>query len=140
MTTTKWKLKHLEKHQKRLKRKVEEAFHIVKRELVQMLNDDNTKVNALTMYLAQCTETDDVITFIQFLKEAIQTANKCKDDPESKVAKFICSYILFRLHLLSHFTLKWTNVEIKCNKCKNINKINFLYTNKICNFCGNIIL
>jgi len=140
MITTKFKLNYLKKNKERFRNKVNLAFYQVKRELVELLNSHKGNVDVLTAYLAQCTETDDVITFIKLIQDAINTAKECKDDPDAKRAIFICSYILLRLNLLSHFTLHWTNVVIKCDKCGQINKVNFIYTDKLCKACGNIII
>lgn len=138
--TTQFKLKWLEKRKDRLKHKVELAFMQTRKELVDFLNSYNGKIDTLIKYLASCVDTDDVFTFIHFMEEAIDIAKQYKNDPDAKKAISICSSIILRIHLLSNFTIPWTNVKVKCKKCKKILDINFLYTDKICPICGSIIL
>lgn len=134
------KAKWLSKHKLQLRQKVDTAFAKTKRELIDYINAQKTEPDYFIKYLAQCLATDDVITFIKIMKGIIAETEKCKGDPSAKKARVFCNYIIFRIHWLSQFTLKWTNIKIMCNKCKHIQEVNFLYTDKICPVCGNIIL
>lgn len=140
MTTTNFKLRWLEKRKDKLRNKVYLAFVQTKKELIHFLNNYEGEVDALIKYLASCVDTDDVMTFIHFMEEAIKTAKQCEGDPTAKVAEHICSWIIFRINLLSMFTIPWTNISVKCKKCKNVSHLNFLYTDKVCPICGSIIL
>lgn len=137
--TTKLKINWLTKRKQKLRAKVDKAFAIVKRELVEYLRSID-KPDILQKYIAQSLQTDDVITFIQLMMDVVNQAKQCKGDPLAKVAIKLCNYVIFRIHYLSNFTLIWTTVKVKCSKCKHVNVTNFLYTNKLCEACGNIIL
>ena len=137
---TSLKAKWLAKHKLQLRRKVDTAFAKVKRELIDYINAQQTEPDYFIKYLAQCLATDDVLTFINILHGIIAEADKCKGDPAASKAKVLCKYIIFRIHWLSNFTLLWTNIELVCNKCCQRLEVNFLYTSKICPYCGNIIL
>lgn len=125
---------------KRLKNKVERAFFTAKRELVYALNHSVGEPNALMKYLAQCVDTDDVMTFIQYMDGAIKTAEECDNDPEAIRAIQVCKRIKFRIDWLSNFTLWWTTLTVRCPKCHYSYKTNFLYTDKICPVCGTIVI
>lgn len=134
------KTKWLSKRQTKLKQKVDTAFAKVKRELIDYIKSKTEEPDYFIKYLAQCLATDDVLTFINILHGIIAEADKCKGDPAASKAKVLCKYIIFRIHWLSNFTLLWTNIELVCNKCHQRLEVNFLYTSKICPYCGNIIL
>lgn len=140
MATTKLKLWWLRKRKNKYRIKAQNAFATVKKELIAFLNDYKGPIDALVKYLAKTTETQDLPTFNELIKNVIKEAKQCKGDPDAKRAIIICKYILFRLHYLSNFVLKWTNVQVKCKNCKRIVRTNFLYTDKICPYCGEIIL
>jgi hypothetical protein len=140
MPTTKLKLKWLNKRKQKYLNTINLAFIQVKQDIVSFLNGYKGEIDALIKYLAKCVETDDVQTFIALMKEIIEEAKKCKGDPAARKAFLICSYILLRLNVLSKFTLKWTTVKLGCDKCGRLSETNFLYTNKLCPYCGNIIL
>ena len=138
--TTKFKLRWLERRKDKLKNKVYLAFIQVKKELMQFLNSYPGQPDILIKYLASTVHTDDVMSFIKMIQGVIDTAKDCEQDELTKRSIIISKYILFRLHLLSHFTLFWTNVKVRCSHCKYIISTNFLYTDKICPYCGSIIL
>lgn len=140
MTTTKFKLNWLNKRKTILRNKVHNAFMQTKKELVDFLNSYEGEIDVLIKYLASCVDTDDVMTFIRLLEDAINIAKKCKSDPNAPKAIALCKSIIFRIHILSSFTLYWTNVTVKCHKCGYNAKVNFLYTDKLCPVCGAIIL
>lgn len=140
MTTTKLKLKWIDKHRAQYLQTVTDAFHTVKRELIQFLNDYDGHIDILIKYLANCVGTEDVMTFIGLMQGILKDAKDCKGDASARKATLICKYILFRLYWLSKFTIQWTNVTVKCKKCKRVVKTNYLYTNKVCDYCGSIIL
>lgn len=140
MTTTKLKLKWLYKRKQKLKNKVEHAFAVVRRELIDLIKSVDDKPTPFIKYLATFIGTSDVISFIKIMQGVIEDAKKCEDDPEAKHAIFLCRYSLFRLYYLSGFTLQWTNVSVECSHCHRIVKTNFLYTNNVCDYCGHIIL
>ena len=96
--------------------------------------------DVLIKYLARCTETDNAETFITMIKGVIAEAKKCAKDEQALKACALCGYICHRFHWLSRYTYKWTNVNIVCKKCGRIHRHNFLYTNKLCPYCGNIVL
>lgn len=140
MTTTEMKLKHLTKHKARLTNKANTAFAVLKRELVDFIKSIEKEPDTLLKYLAMCTQTDSVISFMKMMDGAIEDAKKCKGDPDARKAVLVCSYIKLRYHMLSNFILPWTTVKVKCSKCRRIVETNFLYSDKICPYCGNIIL
>ena len=139
LPTPKLKLKWLAKNKSRYINKVNNAFRRVRGELIQFLNDYNGEIDVLIKYLAKCTETDDVMTFIGLLETVVKEAKENPKEPEARRARIICSYIIFRIHWLSNFTIQWTNVKVGCNKCHRIVRANFLFTDKLCPYCGSII-
>lgn len=138
--TTKVKLRWLENRKLKFKQKVDGAYAQVKREIVDYLRSIKTEPDAFQKYLAQAVTTDDVLTFIAILEGIIKDSKECKDDPLAKVARTTCRYIIFRINYLSGYTLRWTMVKVQCPKCGHVNVTNFLYTDKLCEACGNIIL
>lgn len=137
--TTKLKINWLTKRKEKLRLKVDTAFAIVKRELVMYLRQVE-EPDVFQKYLAQALQTDDVTTFIAMLQDLIENAKHFKQDPIARQASLFSKYIIFRINYLSHFTLWWTTVSVKCPKCHSMNVTNFLYTDKLCKTCGNIIL
>lgn len=139
LPTTKLKLWWLKRNKDKYFNKSQEAFRRVKQELIQFLKDYTGEVDVLIKYLAKCTETDDIMTFISLMEDIVKEAKEHKEEPEAYRAKIICSYVIFRIHWLSRFVLHWTNVKIGCNHCHRLVRTNFLYTDKICPYCGSII-
>lgn len=139
MTTTKFKLNRLAKHKNEYLSKVRRAFSTVKKEVVAFLNDIEGEPDYFLKYLAMCASTNDADSFIKMLQGIINDAKACKGDPQAFKAIIICRYILLRLYCLSNFTIQWTNVTKKCHKCKRTVKTNFLFTDKLCPYCGSII-
>ena len=137
---TKLKIKWLTKRKLKLRQKVDDAFIKVRQELIDFISDNSQEPNYFITYLAQCVATNDVYSFISILTGIAKDARKCKGDSIAEMAERICSYAVLRIHYLSHFTLLWTMLTIYCPKCKTRNRVNFLYTDKICKCCGNIIL
>lgn len=140
MTTSKFRLNWLAKRRDKLVNKTNTAFVKVKGELVEFINSFEGKPDSLIKFLATCTQTDDVMTFVKMLSGAIDDAKRFKGDAMAKHTYLICSTILLKLHFLSHFTIPYSNVRVQCNKCKHTVKTNFYYTDKLCPYCGHIIL
>lgn len=138
--TTKLKLNWLAKNKYKYINKINNAFRTVRRELIEFLNDYQGDVDVLIKYLVKCVETDDAMTFIQLIKSVIEEANKCDGDSDAFHAKIICSYILFRVYWLSAFTIQWTNVRLKCSHCGCLVEDNYCFSNKLCPYCGSILL
>ena len=134
------KIRWLEKRKLKLRQKVDSAFAKVKREIVEYLRSITIEPDAFQKYLAKAIQTDDVLSFIAILNGVIEDAKKCENDSLAKVAINTCHYIIFRINYLSAFTLKWTTIKVVCPKCGQVNVTNFLYTDKLCKACGNLIL
>ena len=138
--TTKFKLRWLAKRRTKYLNKVMSAFRIVRREIILFLRNYHGEIDVFLKYLAKCTDTEDPMTFIQMMQQIIDDANESPNERDATVSKLICSYIIFRIHWLSNFTIHWTNIKIGCNHCNRIVHTNYLFTDKVCPYCGHAIL
>lgn len=131
-----WILKRKQKYLS----KVNGAFSIIKYEIVDYLKTYDGKITAFIKYLAQTLDTTDIMSFLKMIDGVIETAKNCKGDPEAISAKRLCQYILLKFNILSHFTMQWCTITIKCKKCGKKSKYNLLFTDKLCPYCGNIVI
>lgn len=132
----KWVLKRKQKYMS----KVNKAFSCIKYELVDYLKNYDGKITTFIKYLAQSLDTTDIPTFLKMIEGVIDTAKTCKGDPEAIAAQRLCEYILFKFNLISHFSMQWCTVKLKCRKCKRTYNCNLLFTNKVCPYCGAIAI
>lgn len=139
MATSKLKMYILKKNKVKYHNKVRVAFNTIKDELVELIKSVEQPTYFIK-YLANCLSTSDIMTFVRILESIIEDAKKVKNDPEAKAAIKLCKYTLFRLNYLSGFVIPWTNITVHCRHCNHDVKTNFLYTDKICPYCGQIIL
>lgn len=141
---TKLKLIWLDKKKTKLKSKVDTAFSTVKQEIITFINEtystDYRQPSIFVRYLANAVQTNDVISFLKVMDGVIEDAKRCGNDPEAKEAIRVCRYIKHRINLLSFYTLLWTNVKLYCRHCGRVIRTNFLYTDKVCPYCGHIFI
>ena len=140
MTTTQFRLNWLKKRKTNYLNTMNKAFIEIKQELILFLNTYEGEIDAYTKFLASLCQTSDPESFINILKGIIRDAKKSEGDPLAKKALIMSRVLLLKLHLMSKFTYYWTNIKIKCKHCGRANKTNFLYTTKLCEVCGSIIL
>lgn len=139
--TSKLKLRWLAKRSQKYRNKIDKAYFKVRNEIIEYIKTfDVLEPPVFIRYLATCVGTSDVMTFLRIMEGVIEDAKKAKKDRDAKFAINFCRYAIFRIHLLSHFSLWWTTVYIRCNHCHRVNCMNFCYTDKICQYCGNIVL
>lgn len=135
---SKWKLPLLKKNKHKYLTKLDKAFHKVRNEIIDYLKSLD-KPTPFAKYLSTCMHTTDLITFLAIMEGIIHDSDKANNDKDAIFAKRFCKYVIFRIHWLSNFTLRWTNIKVQCEHCKNIISVNFCYTNNICPICGAIL-